>query len=683
MYIEEDIKSHNLCIGNSSSNFNPISVVPENIDNQLKNINNWVLFRGVPTNRLDGSIKWSKPPLQPDGTFARVNDKSTWCSFEEALQAYETGSFDGMGFVLTNETGIVALDIDHCVNQSQDNIILTQEAVDIIDEIKSYTELSPSGTGLRVLCKGSIPNELIGRKSGKFEIYDSDRFITITGQHLKPSPLTIESRPEAIKNYHLNYIAKLPSTEKEGETSFIDGQPNNILAKAFNSKNGKKIKALWEGNTLNYNYDHSAADQALCNELAFWLGKDYLKIDQMFRQSGLFRADKWDTKHSADGRTYGQMTINNAIEGTYNTYSDRAIEIPEFKKSDSTQLITFCSFADVIEKNPQPEWIIKDFIPKGEGTLISASGGVGKSMFSFFLAYNLAMDSYEYNLFDEFPMVKTGISSLFLQTENSNAQLNFRLRKIAGDNLEPLNRIFSPLFNGSAITAGKNFKEARNSNASDNFEEWFYTLINAIQDQTKKKIDLVWFDPLISFCNCNENDNTEMRQNLDVITRVSQKCEVTPVVIHHNGKDGKTYRGASAIFDWTRNLILLNKTLVNREISINGELKTQQVPAIEVLHEKCNVGKIFEPFKIIMDENFRFNKVNENVLDPKTVKICNDVRQALEDLEGYAKSQNCLIKRYRELYGYSHGAAQTHIKSALDNGFINRVKDGQLYHYKL
>ncbi len=65
------------------------------------------------------------------------------------------------------------------------------------------------------------------------------------------------------------------------------------------------------------------------------------------------------------------------------------------------------------------------------------------------------------------------------------------------------------------------------------------------------------------------------------------------------------------------------------------------MPAIEVLHEKCNVGKIFQPFKIIMDENFRFNKVTKNIIDPKTVKICNDVRQALEDLNGYAKSQNC------------------------------------------
>ena len=48
--------------------------------------------------------------------------------------------------------------------------------------------------------------------------------------------------------------------------------------------------------------------------IAFWT-HDRAAIDAVFRQSRLMRP-KWDEKHAADGRTYGQMTIDFALENT-------------------------------------------------------------------------------------------------------------------------------------------------------------------------------------------------------------------------------------------------------------------------------------------------------------------------------------------------------------------------------
>ena len=59
---------------------------------------------------------------------------------------------------------------------------------------------------------------------------------------------------------------------------------------------------------------------ALAMKLAFWSGKDKAQMDRIFRSSGLFR-DKWDTKHHADGTTYGEETLNRAIESTDSVYT--------------------------------------------------------------------------------------------------------------------------------------------------------------------------------------------------------------------------------------------------------------------------------------------------------------------------------------------------------------------------
>lgn len=83
-----------------------------------------------------------------------------------------------------------------------------------------------------------------------------------------------------------------------------------------------QAQSLWDGDLSAYNDDHSSADQALCNKLAFWLGRDEARIDRVFRRSGLYR-----TKWLRDD--YRQRTIDRAIASCTNTYtppSNKAIE---------------------------------------------------------------------------------------------------------------------------------------------------------------------------------------------------------------------------------------------------------------------------------------------------------------------------------------------------------------------
>ncbi len=92
----------------------------------------------------------------------------------------------------------------------------------------------------------------------------------------------------------------------------------------MNASNGAKFERLWKGNTGGYD-SQSEADMALCNMLAFWTGGDQPWMDDLFRQSGLLR-DKWDDVHYADGSTYGEKTIERAVENTSAFYDPESRE---------------------------------------------------------------------------------------------------------------------------------------------------------------------------------------------------------------------------------------------------------------------------------------------------------------------------------------------------------------------
>jgi transcriptional regulator with XRE-family HTH domain len=94
-------------------------------------------------------------------------------------------------------------------------------------------------------------------------------------------------------------IARLP------QAVYLDDQ--TLIEKAKSAKDGAKFTALWEGDISGYK-SQSEADLALCCLLAFWTGGDYERIDRLFRQSGLYREDKWGERLD-----YRERTINAAL----------------------------------------------------------------------------------------------------------------------------------------------------------------------------------------------------------------------------------------------------------------------------------------------------------------------------------------------------------------------------------
>lgn len=288
--------------------------IPENIPYQLKQYPQWVVWIAVP--KKDRTNKIDKVPYDPkNGKKAKSNDHTTWGDFQTAWRAYESGGYAGIGFVLSEHDPFCGWDLDDCIGFLQNDSMATW-AEEIVNTLESYTEISPSGTGVRIVVIGTLPPE--GRKKGNIEVYQDRRFLTITGHLLNHSFTTPEDRGTKAKALHAKIFSNGYNARKNREVSSLSDENARILEKAFASKNGNKIQALYNGEWAGHK-SQSEADQALCSSLAFWLDKDAHRIDAVFRQSGLYRK-KWDEKHKSDGRTYGQLTIGKAIEGAGDTY---------------------------------------------------------------------------------------------------------------------------------------------------------------------------------------------------------------------------------------------------------------------------------------------------------------------------------------------------------------------------
>jgi predicted P-loop ATPase len=146
-------------------------------------LSNWVLWRWETVKDKKGKEKWTKVPYQPNGSNAKNNDREAWCSYEVAIAAYETGKFDGIGFCLL---GMAAFDIDHCRDASSGEI--DPWAADLVERTGSYSEITVSGTGLRIIGYGEgerLQRKLPVHDGVSLEAYrKTERYIVITGNPL-------------------------------------------------------------------------------------------------------------------------------------------------------------------------------------------------------------------------------------------------------------------------------------------------------------------------------------------------------------------------------------------------------------------------------------------------------------------------------------------------------------------
>jgi putative DNA primase/helicase len=277
----------------------------DNIPAELRRLPQWVGWRWE---ERDG--KRTKPPFTADGSRpASCDDPSTWSSFAAVAAGIEAGRLAGAGFQVKEGQGILGVDLDHCRDPRQGGI--QPWAREIVDRLNSYTEVSPSGTGIRIFLRAIKPGPRC--RKGKLEIYDRSRYFTVTGDWIRTTPATIEERQAQLDALYAElWPEKAASNGQRPATSGAGPTAWEVIALASRAKNSAKFEALMRGDTSDRGGDDSAADLALCNLIAFY-SRDPAVIDQVMRQSGLMR-EKWER---AD---YRERTIAAALENVTESY---------------------------------------------------------------------------------------------------------------------------------------------------------------------------------------------------------------------------------------------------------------------------------------------------------------------------------------------------------------------------
>lgn len=276
--------------------------------------------------RLSPTTKWcpkcgekeTKKPIQPGvGGYASSTDPDTWTSLDTARDYHqqEGTDTDGIGFVFDPDGLIAGVDLDDC--RDPDTGEIAEWARDVVGRLDSFTEVSPSGTGLHVYLLGFVPDggNRATVKDGEIEVYDSGRYFTVTGDHVEGAPESVKQRNDALSELHSEHIAgddtaesdETPDTVADADGTIEFHNEHGTSLEEIRDRDEKLDSLLSNLNPGGYGGDTSRADLATASKLYFWRFDE----EQISRIIRTFRA----REKVRERDDYLRMTIDKAWGG--------------------------------------------------------------------------------------------------------------------------------------------------------------------------------------------------------------------------------------------------------------------------------------------------------------------------------------------------------------------------------
>ena len=317
---------------------NLLGVKLENIPGELQKRTQWVVWEPEFNPVTE---KFDKIPHNPrNGHRASSTNPNDWATFDEAWAQYQVNTrWGGIGYVFSIDDPYAGIDLDDCLDPDTGKGT-SADARAIVKALDSYAEASPSGTGVKIIVRATLDRARIDHDQG-IEIYSAKRFFTITGHVFPRGPVDITENQAAFDEL----LTRFPERSTADHSTHSDYQARRVstealLNRAMNAENGERFRRLWSGDWESVKPSQSEADASLCRLLAFWTGPDANWIDELFRESGLYRPEKWERPD------YRQSTIGKALEGLKDWYEwfPTVIQIGEGKASAESGAIGLSDF---------------------------------------------------------------------------------------------------------------------------------------------------------------------------------------------------------------------------------------------------------------------------------------------------------------------------------------------------
>lgn len=267
----------------------------------------WVNFKF----ELNKDGKKTKVPYSPITNRKAATTKETdWGTFNQTNQKQ-------YGIIFKPDKKLLGIDIDHCLEDKEIVHIEKDNIIKLLKEANTYTEVSPSGTGLHLFLSITESFDLEGSRDSSFpyEFYNHGRYFTVTqvpfNEEKEVRIITPEEAISILKitGYPWNKVEKTVIIKQQAP---LDLDDQTVLEKMFNSKNGEKLRSL-------YNYigeDTSAKDMAFLSSLAFWTGRNSIQMERIWMSSLI-----GSRKKTQDRKDYRDRTINKAITDCKEIYN--------------------------------------------------------------------------------------------------------------------------------------------------------------------------------------------------------------------------------------------------------------------------------------------------------------------------------------------------------------------------
>jgi len=146
----------------------------------------WLVWRFEPGEKKPKKMPYYACGRRRTGVQGSELDRSDLVSLEVAV-AKAAGGYSGIGFAFLPGDGLIGIDIDGCIDAATG--VITPRAGAIIDACASYTELSPSGTGVHIIVSGE--SETFKSNDIGLEVFCGRQYFTFTANAYPNTPSVI------------------------------------------------------------------------------------------------------------------------------------------------------------------------------------------------------------------------------------------------------------------------------------------------------------------------------------------------------------------------------------------------------------------------------------------------------------------------------------------------------------
>lgn len=483
-----------------------LRVIHENIPELLSTSPRWLVWNYQAP--MGPHKKWRKVPMSTNGRAGRVNDPSTWSTFDAALTVYKKGKTDGIGFVLGDD--LQGIDLDNCRDLITGE--LNELAHEVLSKIQGYAEVSPSGTGIKLIAKTNL---LCSKTNSQIELYKGERYFCLTG-HVIPTHTEVSPVQQDVM-----WLADRIASNSQTGTEYVVDRFANL----------KRPLADW---TL------SRVQTELLPHLDYDTYSDWLEVGFALHHQGSGGYDWLEAWSNWSEQSYKfvngecesfweRMDYEGRSNGSIKTIATLIAKVAKSKQSSITPLrsksndaLTIYSIAELMALPPQ-SWLVKGVIPETGMGIVYGDSGSGKTFISIDLALSIARGLSWHSC-----RVKQETGVLYVSAEGGGA-MSARLQAYAKHHDIDLSDL--PF---GIVTVGLSFRDGDH-----------LRVIGGCNEMRKRgmPIGLIVLDTLNrTMGGGDENSSQDMGEYLAAVAKIVEETKSFVLVVHHSGKDAK--RGA-------------------------------------------------------------------------------------------------------------------------------------------